>query len=120
MRADPEVAWLLLRRLAGRVRTLVEQLDRLAARDVGARLAEYLLARAPEDGGAALTLGAPQARVAEELGTVREVLVRELRQFRAEGLLRSAGRGRYEIVDRGALEARAGLARGPLSRGQST
>lgn len=111
MRADPEVAWLLLRRLASRIRTLVEQLDRLAARDVGARLAEFLLARAREAGGTTLTFGAPQARVAEELGTVREVLVRELRQLRASGALRSVGRGRYVVVDRTALEERAGLAR---------
>ena len=107
MRVDPDVAWLLLRRLASRVRTLVEQLDRLAARDVGARLAEYLLARPADSVEGLLTLGATQLRVAEELGTVREVLVRELRQLRSDGLLRSAGRGKYAILDRNALEERA-------------
>ena len=114
MRDHPEVAWLLLRRLAARVRTLVEQLDRLAARDVGARLAEFLLSRVQALPDGAVTLGASQADIAEELGTVREVLVRELRNLRTSGLIRSAGRGRYVIVDRSALEERA---RGERARG---
>ena len=50
-------------------------------------------------GSGAFTLGATQAEVAEELGTVREVVVKELRALRAAGVLRSAGRGRVEVAD---------------------
>ena len=49
-----------------------------------------------------------QQQLAEELGTVREVIVRELQALRAAGLVRSIGPGRFEIVDAPALRARAG------------
>jgi hypothetical protein len=42
------------------------------------------------------------------LGTVREVIVRELHALRTAGLVRSLGSGRLEIVDITALRARAG------------
>jgi GTP-sensing pleiotropic transcriptional regulator CodY len=50
-------------------------------------------------------LAATQAEAAEEMGTVREVLVRALRRFRVAGLVSSPVRGRYIVRDR------AGLAR---------
>lgn len=107
IRADPEVAFALLGRLAGRVRGLVERLDGLAARSVGARLAAWLLVRGREAGGGPFTLGGTQAEVAEELGTVREVLVRELGRLRDAGVLRSAGRGRWEVADEAGLRRAA-------------
>ncbi len=41
-----------------------------------------------------------QAALAEELGTVREVLVRSLRELRESGLIVPAGRGRWSVADR--------------------
>jgi len=63
-----------------------------------------------------------QQQLAEELGTVREVVVRELQALRAAGLVRALGSGRFEIVDATALRARAEEGPGGtrrVSRGQS-
>jgi len=75
---------------------------------VSARLAEFLIGRADARGLATIALGMTQEQLAEELGTVREVIVRELHALRAAGLVRSLGPGRFEIVDAPALRARAG------------
>ncbi|MGH7719979.1 MAG: helix-turn-helix domain-containing protein [Gemmatimonadaceae bacterium] len=48
-----------------------------------------------------------QGELAEELGTVREVVVRALRELRADGVIRSAGSGRIEVLDATALARRA-------------
>ena len=108
VRSHPDAAFVLLERLAKRVRELVERLDRSALRPVAARVAEYLVARADARGRAIVSLGMTQQQLAEELGTVREVIVRELQALRAAGLVRSIGPGRFEIVDATALRARAG------------
>lgn len=108
VRSHPEAAFVLLERLAKRVRELVERLDRSALRPVAARVAEYLIARADARGRATVSLGMTQQQLAEELGTVREVIVRELHALRSAGLVRSIGQGRFEIVDAPALRARAG------------
>ena len=55
-----------------------------------------------------IAIGMTQQQLAEELGTVREVIVRELHALRTAGLVRSLGGGRLEIVDITALRARAG------------
>jgi CRP/FNR family transcriptional regulator len=109
LRSSPEAAFVLLERLARRVRELVERLDRSALRPVSARLAEYLTARADARGRGTIALGMTQHQLAEELGTVREVIVRELHALRTAGLVRSLGGGRIEIIDASALRARAGV-----------
>jgi CRP/FNR family transcriptional regulator len=101
--ADPELALRWLGRLAGRVRRLIERLDEQTARTVQQRVAALLLARHAAAGGAPFALAATQAEAAEELGTVREVLVRTLRRFRDAGLVGSPARGRYVVRDRSAL-----------------
>lgn len=107
VKTNPETAFVLLDRLARRVRELVERLDRTALRSVSARLAEFLIARADARGRAIVALGMTQQQLAEELGTVREVIVRELHGLRTAGLIRSLGSGRFQIVDAPALRARA-------------
>lgn len=96
---DPEFAFRLLGRLAQRVRVLVGRLDRTAGQPVVERVAAYLLARHSSARAGVVTLGGTQVEVAEELGTVREVLVRAIRHLRESGLIESAGRGRYRVVD---------------------
>lgn len=114
VKSNPEAAFVLLERMAHRVRELVERLDRSALRPVSARLAEFLIGRADARGRSTIALGMTQQQLAEELGTVREVIVRELQALRAAGLVRSLGPGRFEIVDATALRLRAG--EGPASR----
>ncbi len=110
MRADPELAWRFLGRLATRVRTLVERVDGLAARSVPQRLAALLVARHEGSTGAsgAVTLGGTQQEVAEELGTVREVVVRAVRALCASGAIESLGGGRYRVRDAERLRELAG------------
>jgi CRP/FNR family transcriptional regulator len=96
---DAQVAWLLLGRLARRVRDLVSRLERNTVWSVESRLAEILLNRQLEAGSGPFTLGAPQAALAEEIGTVREVVVRTLAAFCRQGLLRRERRGWYRVRD---------------------
>lgn len=102
IRADPALALGLLRGLAGRVHQLIDRIERFAARSVSARLAAHIRTRAAS--AVVFTLGGTQQQIAEELGTVREVIVRELRALREAGVIESAGRGRYRVVDPAALE----------------
>ena len=106
--ADPAFAALLLRNLASRVRGLVDRIEGLTALTVRGRLARALLERADEAGGDSFELGMTQTALADELGTVREVVVRHLSELRDRGILATPGRARYRIVDRQALELLAG------------
>ena len=107
VRVDPAVAFLFLRRLSDRVRHLVDRIDRFAGQGVNGRLARFLLERERTAGEGSFPLGATQLEVAEELGTVREVVVRALRELRTDGIIAGAGRGRYRIVDRPRLRVLA-------------
>jgi CRP-like cAMP-binding protein len=102
---QPRVAFLLARRLAARVRGLVDRLDERSARSVDSRLADFLLNRPLPARGSSISLGMTQQALAEELGTVREVVARKLRQMCQRGLLERATGGRYRIRDRRALIA---------------
>jgi CRP-like cAMP-binding protein len=104
---NPAVSFLLLRSLALRVRRLVDRLDQRSAQPVQARLAEYLLAlrSSPRDG--TISLGMTQHALAEELGTVREVVARELAALCRDGCIGARGGGRYMVLDREALRRTA-------------
>jgi CRP/FNR family cyclic AMP-dependent transcriptional regulator len=102
MAVAPEVAWLLLQRMAERVRTLVARLEQRSATPILQSLAELILERSPESGGA-VALAATQQELAESLGTVREVIARQLTALRRAGVIRAAGRGRLEVADRAKL-----------------
>jgi len=103
----PAVALAFLRRLGDRTRLLVDRMDRLAAQPVTGRLARLLLSRQQAAREADFVLGKSQLQVAEELGTVREVVVRALRQLRRSGIIVATGRGRYRVRDEEALRAMA-------------
>jgi CRP-like cAMP-binding protein len=77
----------------------------LAARSVSARLAGYLLKRRERAGRDPFTLGGSHTAVAEELGTVREVLGRSLRALRDRGLITVDAKGGILIVDQAGLRA---------------
>jgi CRP/FNR family transcriptional regulator, dissimilatory nitrate respiration regulator len=106
--ANPDIAFALLARLAVRIRELVGRLDEVSSKSVAARLATYLLRRSDERGSAVVSLGMTQSQLAEELGTVREVIVRELRELRKTGIIQPSRGGGVEILDAMRLSARAG------------
>jgi CRP/FNR family transcriptional regulator len=110
MHDDARLAWRLLERLARRVRGLVARVDALATQDVASRLATHLLARTESVGGRLeTTLGGTQAALAEELGTVREVVVRHLGALTDAGVLRRLAPRRYEVALPDALREAAGV-----------
>lgn len=109
--ADSTLALALLATLAQRVRTLVYRLDAQQTMTVDQRLAALLLQRNAESEGAPFALAITQADAAEEIGTVREVLVRTLRRFREAGLVTTAARGQYRILQRERLEQLAAKTR---------
>jgi CRP-like cAMP-binding protein len=110
--AEPAVAWLLLGRLAERVRTLVERVDRLALDSATIRLARLVLAEVERNDNTVITLGMTQTALAAELGTVREVIVRALRLLRGQGLIEPAGRGRLRVPNRAQLRLFVAAGRG--------
>jgi CRP/FNR family transcriptional regulator, dissimilatory nitrate respiration regulator len=106
--SSPEFAFLLLERLAQRVRGLVERLDRVTSQTVPARLARYLLdRRRPGAATQVVSLGVTQAQLAEELGTVREIVVRSLRVLCDQRLIAREAKGKYRLLDLPGLERAA-------------
>lgn len=101
--ADPALAWVFISRLSSRIRVLVARLDAQAAQRLPPRLARLILERHRQAGGGSFGFGGSQTAVAEELGTVREVVVRMLGNLRRAGVIGSAGRGRIEVTNLPAL-----------------
>ena len=79
-------------------------LETVAFARIDSRLAQVLLARADTAGRVAATHQA----LAEEVGTAREVVSRQLDALAKAGLVRTA-RGEVTLLDRAALEARGAL-----------
>ncbi len=115
--SEPSLAMIFIARLAGRVRVLVDRIESQAARRLPERLAALILKRHRETGAGEFTIATSQTAVAEELGTVREVVVRMLADMRRDGLIRSAGRSRVAVLDVAALQRLAGV---PPQRGEVT
>jgi CRP/FNR family cyclic AMP-dependent transcriptional regulator len=91
----PQLAEGLLRTLSGRLRALVDIVDELALHSVRGRLAALLLEQA---GAGPLTTTPTHAELAARLGTVREVVSRNLKALEHVGLIR-VHRGVIELVD---------------------
>jgi CRP/FNR family transcriptional regulator len=98
LREDPEASAFFLRRLAERLRGVITRLDDINSTSVSTRLLTHLRTRPGADEGRAVSLGMTQNELAEELGTVREVIVRELRRLVKTGIIAAKGRGMYQIV----------------------
>ena len=78
---------------------LIVLVDEVAFHGLDARLAKQLLA----DSGNSVLVERTHQQLADELGTAREVVSRQLKNLENQDLL-SLGRGRIEIADKGALE----------------
>lgn len=81
---------------AARLGALMGRIEDLSFRSVDARLAGYLLGRAPG------TVSATQQEIASDIGTAREVVSRRLAAFARAGLVRTE-RGAVAVLDAAGL-----------------
>jgi CRP/FNR family transcriptional regulator len=107
--AHPEVALKVLRVVGARLRKLVGIIEELSFSTVRHRLASFLWRLAQSEGkpsaaGVEFSLPCGNQELAAQLGTVRELISRNLSRMQAEGLLKLEGR-RVTIPDLRAFEA---------------
>jgi CRP/FNR family transcriptional regulator len=105
----PEVALKVLRVVGARLRRLVGIIEELSFTTVRHRLASFLLRLAQREGtesasGVEFSLPGTNQELASQLGTVRELVSRNLSRLQAEGLLKLEGR-RAVIPNLKAFEA---------------
>lgn len=105
----PEITLTALKVLAGRLRRCAELVEALSLREVGQRLARFLLAEARRSGtttelGIILNLTQTNQQIAARVGSVREVISRAFTRLQHEGLIAFEGR-RLIILDEVALES---------------
>ena len=105
-RQYPDVALKILAVVGRRLRHLVGVVESLTFGSVTQRLARLLLDASKLAGSEAFDMTLTHQELASRLGTVREVVSRNLARFRAGGLIRIQGH-RMEIVDREGLEREA-------------
>jgi CRP/FNR family cyclic AMP-dependent transcriptional regulator len=107
--AHPQVALKVLRVVGSRLRRLVGIIEELSFTTVRHRLASFLLRLAQTEGkptaaGVEITLPASNQEMASHIGTVRELVSRNLSRLQAEGILQIDGRT-VTIANLKALEA---------------
>ncbi|MBM3812778.1 MAG: Crp/Fnr family transcriptional regulator [Acidimicrobiia bacterium] len=105
-RAHPELALRFLRVFGKRLRHLLGLAERVTFGTIRQRLAQDLLDRARLADSGAFPLEETQEELAARLGTVREVVSRNLGRFQSEGLLR-LDRRTVEILDWAGIENEA-------------
>lgn len=102
-RQYPDVALKILAVVGRRLRNLVGLVESVTFGSVTQRLARLLLEASRQAGGDAFELPHTHQELASRLGTVREVVSRNLARFRAEGMVRIEGH-QLQILDRAGLE----------------
>lgn len=105
----PKITLAALKVLAGRLRRCAELVEALSLREVGQRLARFLLAEAHSSGtrlenGIRINLTQTNQQIAARIGSVREVVSRAFTRLQHEGLTVVEGR-QLIIPDEAALEA---------------
>ena len=105
----PEVALKVLQVVGGRLRRLVGIIEELSFTTIRQRLIAALLKLAQEEGkkselGIEFQLPATHQELAHQLGTVRELVSRNLARLQAQSLIEMNGR-EITILDREGLEA---------------
>lgn len=108
----PEITLAALKVLAGRLRRCAELVEALSLREVGQRLARFVLAEARRSGtrteiGNSIKLTQTNQQIAARIGSVREVVSRAFTRLQQEGLIIIDGR-RLIIPDEAALKTFAG------------
>jgi CRP-like cAMP-binding protein len=107
--AHPQVALKVLRVVGARLRRLVGIIEELSFTTVRHRLASFLLRLSQKEGkrstaGVEITLPISNQELASQIGTVRELVSRNLSRLQAEGMLKIDGRT-VTISNLKALEA---------------
>lgn len=107
--AHPQVSLKVLRVVGARLRRLIGIIEELSFTTVRHRLAAFLVRLAKSSGkpltnGVEITLPANNQELASQIGTVRELVSRNLSRFQAEGMLKIEGRS-VIVTDLKALEA---------------
>lgn len=107
--AHPQVSLKVLRVVGARLRRLVGIIEELSFTTVRHRLASLLVRLAEREGkhthdAIEVTLPANNQELASQIGTVRELVSRNLNRLQAEGVLRIDGRSAF-ILDLKSLEA---------------
>jgi CRP/FNR family transcriptional regulator, cyclic AMP receptor protein len=107
--AHPQVALKVLRVIGARLRKLIGIIEELSFTTVRNRLAAFLVRLARREGtrvpaGIEITLPGSNQELAAQIGTVRELVSRNLSRFQAEKFIQMDGR-RVVIADLKALEA---------------
>ena len=105
-RQYPEVALKVLAVVGRRLRHLVGLVEAMTFGSVTQRLARLLLDASKGAGSEAFDLPVTHQEIASRLGTVREVVSRNLARFRSQGLIKVQDR-HVEIVNRPGLEQEA-------------
>ncbi len=105
----PEIALKLLQVVGGRLRRLVGIIEELSFTTVRHRLISWLLREARSAGRAGgdtpnFTLSASHQELASQIGTVRELVSRNMARLQAQGFIEVNGR-EVKIVDLAGLEA---------------
>jgi CRP/FNR family transcriptional regulator, cyclic AMP receptor protein len=105
----PQVALKVLQVVGGRLRRLVGIIEELSFTTVRHRLISWLLRQAraeirSEGGRPLLTLTGGHQELASHIGTVRELVSRNLTRLQTQGFIRLSGR-EIEILDEAGLEA---------------
>ena len=105
-RENPDLALKVLTVIGKRLRTLVTMLHQVTFGGIRQRLARTLLDFEQQSGGSPFTLPETHHELALRLGSVREVISRNLGRFQAQLLIRTQGR-EVTILDRGGLQHEA-------------
>lgn len=108
MAASAEFRGMIFDAYSKRITDLLQVVEEVAFRRIDLRLAGRLLALA----GDADQIAATQSQIATELGTVREVISRQLQEFQRRGWVK-VGRGLVTVKDKSALQALANSDRVP-------
>lgn len=103
----PELARIIIRKLAGRVQQLIKMVEDLSLHKIEARLARYLIEQSTDE-QYQRPRWATQAEIANRLGVVPDVLNRALRELAKENLIQ-VRRHQIQILDFDGLKAKARL-----------
>lgn len=108
MATSAEFRGMIFQAYSRRITDLLQVVEEVAFRRIDLRLAGRLLALAGNDE----QIIATQSQIATELGTVREVISRQLQEFQRRGWVK-VGRGLVTMADKSALQALANSDRAP-------
>ncbi|MBZ0300518.1 MAG: Crp/Fnr family transcriptional regulator [Anaerolineae bacterium] len=103
----PELARVVIQRLASRVQQLIAMVEDLSLRTIEARLARYLIEQSTAE-QLQRPRWATQTELANRLGTVPDVLNRALRSLAKDQLIR-VERHQIQILNYNGLESKAGF-----------